>query len=979
MKTRAYYLSTKVVIRNGRGQVLVLRRSAASRNHPGLWEFPGGKTDAGESFDEALLREVQEETGVEIVLEHVAGAGSSELDGKTIAYLFMEARLVAGEVRLSEEHDAFRWVELDELLALDLCPQFRRFAEEHARSRGFSAAPKAAPPATDGKGGSDPLDGWVRDFRQLQPAYERLAARAQQVLKSRLGRCYTGLIVEARAKEVASFAEKIVRKRKYSDPLRQITDLCGVRVIAQIRSEMEEVCAFIRRHFIIDEANSMDTLSRLQNAEFGYRSVHFVAQFRAGEFPEVEADLLPLKMEIQVRTVVEHAWASVAHDRLYKTGFKVPDHWQRESARQAAALESANDAFQRMVTGLEEYHSHFGAYLTPAQIRDEMAVCEAVLRHEPGNARQAARRARLALSIGDWDAVERTAAAFPEELEKPAELLLCLGTALCQRQPDAGKATAELERGRALLKEAARLMPEDTEALLRLAETADVPHERLRHLTDAFALAPGDPEVLCAYVRQKIAVESSTAFLPLLRPSIQAAMRRCEQHIDAQVNLPLAHYQMAFFHLLLGDATGTATEALECCVLAVRHTHAVAFLDSALRACAELRDCLVPARRDLECVFRFLLVAHRALFPDAPLPANMAAPPAKPLPQDRGAPVLILAGGCSSQVTPYLPAFRAVLAAGLRDFQGTVLCGGTREGVSGLVGELFGQDSGHPGAHVVGYLPGGMPPDGTATADSRCHELRSTDDKDSFSILEPLQAWLDILATGIPPAEVRLLGMNGGHIAGLEYRIAWALGARTGILQDSGREADRLQALIREGAFPGMLLLPQDAMTVRAFVRGPSQGSLLLDDSVRERLARLVHAQFLADNRYRNPDPAMQPWEALRADLRQSNLDQVEYMAQILAAGGFGIAPLDTDFADSGFTEEEIERMAEMEHGRWNVERLRQQWQWHPQRDPARKHSPWLLAWEKLPGDIRRYDRDNVRSFPRRLAEIGLQVVRRIK
>ncbi|MBL9132194.1 MAG: hypothetical protein JNG86_13405, partial [Verrucomicrobiaceae bacterium] len=84
-----------------------------------------------------------------------------------------------------------------------------------------------------------------------------------------------------------------------------------------------------------------------------------------------------------------------------------------------------------------------------------------------------------------------------------------------------------------------------------------------------------------------------------------------------------------------------------------------------------------------------------------------------------------------------------------------------------------------------------------------------------------------------------------------------------------------------------------------------------------------------------------------------------------------------TDFADPGFTEEEIERMAEMEHGRWNVERLRQQWHWHPQRDPARKHSPWLVTWDKLPDDIRRYDRDNIRAFPRRLAELGLKVVRR--
>jgi len=970
MNPRAYFLSTKVVIRDGRGKVLVLQRAANSKNHAGLWEFPGGKTDPGESFDQALLREVNEETGVEVVLEHVVGAGSSELAGKTIAYLFMEARLVAGEVRLSEEHEAFRWVTLAELLKVDLCPQFQKFAEDYCQAHGYSRVAATKPAAAVAAGGEQ-LDQWVEDYRTIKPSYDALARVSRDILRAQLDKKFVGIMVDARAKAIASFAEKIVRKNKYTDPLRQITDLCGVRIITQIKSEMDAVCAYIREHFIIDEANSVDTLSRLRDTEFGYRSVHFVVQFREGVFPGFPNELLPLKMEIQVRTIVEHAWADVAHDRLYKSGFKVPGHWHRESARVAAALESANDAFQRIVTGLEEYRSYFGAYLTKQQIRQEMEVCEAVLRHEPGNARQAARRARLALSVDDWDSVEQTARAFPGE--PPAELLLCHGTALCQRHQTEPQ-HPEFARGRVLLHEAAKKFPTDAEPHLRLAETTVDAVEKLSHLSAAFAIAPGDPEVLSAYVRQKIATERSVAFLPLLRPSILAAMKRCEQHVEAGVNLPLAHYQIAFFHLLLGDGSGTATEALERCVLAVRHTQVVSFLDAALRTSHGLRACFQPPRRDVECVHRFLIVAHRALFPHHPLPAEISAPPAHALPGGAQS-VVILAGGCSKEVEPRLPGFRELLDAGLHDFHGTILCGGTCEGVSGLAGSLFGKQSGRP-VQVIGYVPHIMPADGTATPDERCHELRRTDDKNSFSILEPLQAWLDTLASGITPQEVRLLGMNGGHIAGLEYRIAWALGASVGILQDSGREADRLQQDIRAGYFPGMLLLPQDAMSLRAFVRTPAPNALLLADDVRERLARLVHSQFLNDNRYRNPDPAMQPWETLRGDLQQSNLDQVEYMAQILTVGGFTIVPATGDYEDPGFTPAEVEHMAEMEHGRWNVERLRQNWHWHPERKPDKKQSPYLVAWENLPDSVRRWDRDNIHAFPRRLAEIGLKVIR---
>ena len=61
-------LSVKVIVYDQHGQVLLLQRSQASKNNAGKWEFPGGKLDPGESFDEALLREVQEETGLAIIL-----------------------------------------------------------------------------------------------------------------------------------------------------------------------------------------------------------------------------------------------------------------------------------------------------------------------------------------------------------------------------------------------------------------------------------------------------------------------------------------------------------------------------------------------------------------------------------------------------------------------------------------------------------------------------------------------------------------------------------------------------------------------------------------------------------------------------------------------------------------------------------------------------------------------------------------------
>ena len=128
-----FALSMKVVIRDMAGRCLVIQRSAASKNNAGKWDFPGGKVDPGERFDQALAREVLEETGLTVELTGLAGSAQSQAPGRMVVYLIMEARLVAGEVRLSDEHSAFRWVEPSELLTVDLCPQFRIFAETYAR------------------------------------------------------------------------------------------------------------------------------------------------------------------------------------------------------------------------------------------------------------------------------------------------------------------------------------------------------------------------------------------------------------------------------------------------------------------------------------------------------------------------------------------------------------------------------------------------------------------------------------------------------------------------------------------------------------------------------------------------------------------------------------------------------------------------------------------------------------------------------
>ena len=76
------------------------------------------------------------------------------------------------------------------------------------------------------------------------------------------------------------------------------------------------------------------------------------------------------------------------------------------------------------------------------------------------------------------------------------------------------------------------------------------------------------------------------------------------------------------------------------------------------------------------------------------------------------------------------------------------------------------------------------------------------------------------------------------------------------------------------------------------------------------------------------------------------------------------------------FTKDEIETLAEMEHGRWCAERYSDGWKWGDQKDVDKKISPYLVSWDVLSDDIREYDRQAVRKIPELLASENLRIQR---
>ncbi|RKR05860.1 ppGpp synthetase/RelA/SpoT-type nucleotidyltransferase [Flavobacterium sp. 90] len=162
--------------------------------------------------------------------------------------------------------------------------------------------------------------------------------------------------INSRTKAFDSISNKIIKKNKYTD-LNEITDIVGIRIITYLESEVDNVEKLIRKEFKIDEKNSIDK-RKLQTDQFGYRSLHIVGSLDESRLKLTEYEIYKgLKFEIQIRSVLQHAWAEIEHDLGYKGKSSIPDSYVRSFNRVAALLESADLEFDRLKKELTDYES----------------------------------------------------------------------------------------------------------------------------------------------------------------------------------------------------------------------------------------------------------------------------------------------------------------------------------------------------------------------------------------------------------------------------------------------------------------------------------------------------------------------------------------------------------------------------------------------------------------------------------------------
>ena len=102
------------------GKLLIARRDA-SGDQAGLWEFPGGKVEAGESQPAALIRELHEEMGISATVEDFVATSVMQQPARMIRLHGWRVSAFTGTITL-QCHSEFRWVTPVEVMAFELAP-----------------------------------------------------------------------------------------------------------------------------------------------------------------------------------------------------------------------------------------------------------------------------------------------------------------------------------------------------------------------------------------------------------------------------------------------------------------------------------------------------------------------------------------------------------------------------------------------------------------------------------------------------------------------------------------------------------------------------------------------------------------------------------------------------------------------------------------------------------------------------------------
>ncbi len=248
----------------------------------------------------------------------------------------------------------------------------------------------------------------LEEYREAKPILERMLVEIPALLRETLAK--NGILVtavDARIKTEESLRGKLELKGNKYATLSDITDIFGGRIITFYTDDVDRIAAIVEQLFEIDWDNSVDKRMLHQLDSFGYNSLHYIC--RMPEFP--------FRFELQLRTTLQHAWASINHDIGYKTGVEIPREYLRRINRLAGILEMADDEFSRIRSEITDYRRRVQQLVQNGKLDDVLLDGDTFNRHGRSirstsvSRRSIRRRSRKYRSFGtylcSWPSVAR--------------------------------------------------------------------------------------------------------------------------------------------------------------------------------------------------------------------------------------------------------------------------------------------------------------------------------------------------------------------------------------------------------------------------------------------------------------------------------------------------------------------------------------------------------------------------------------------
>jgi len=197
----------------------------------------------------------------------------------------------------------------------------------------------------------------VEDYRENRARYEAFTQKVEDLVRTLIEEAGPSIhSVSSRTKGTKEFERKVADERKSYRQISEVTDLSGIRIICYFSDQVDEVAEIIDKNFVVLPQYSIDKRKFLDPDRFGYLSLHYVVKLsderaRLPEYGRCEG----LLCEIQMRSILQHAWAEIEHDLGYKSIIGVPKEIRRRFSRLAGLLELADEEFNNIRNDIDLY------------------------------------------------------------------------------------------------------------------------------------------------------------------------------------------------------------------------------------------------------------------------------------------------------------------------------------------------------------------------------------------------------------------------------------------------------------------------------------------------------------------------------------------------------------------------------------------------------------------------------------------------